>query len=75
MQLVTKNQNQKKNASRFIQERKTEPRKRDKERRVDRRQAKEAVVVEGIMCKKAQTRLTKKTIRKLPEVAKILKIG
>ena len=80
MQLVIKNQNLKKNASKSTNGRKIEDPRRvkvtdmDTERREDRRPAKEAV--EGIMCKKAQTRLITKKTKKLPVVAKkALKTG
>lgn len=73
MQLVIKNQNQKKNAFKYIQERRKELQKKGKEKREDRRQAKEAV--EDIMCKKAQTRLITKNQKKPLVVAKALRIG
>ena len=69
-QLVIKNQNQKKNVSKFTQkERKKRPRRpKGVKRHEDRRQAKEAV--RDTMYKKVQTRLIMKKRKKLPVVPK-----
>lgn len=69
-QLVIKNQNQKKNVSKFTQkERKKRPRRpKGVKRHEDRRLAKEAV--RDTMYKKVQTRLIMKKRKKLPAVLK-----
>ena len=75
-QLVIKNQNQKKNVYKSTQGRKKEHPRRPKgaERHEDRRPTKEAE--KGTMCKKAQTRLIMKKLKKLPAVlGKALRIG